>query len=162
MTEYGAQVKWFWQEKSLSTVLTPVTVTLSTFPAANCLGLNPVPRREKPARPTTGAPLCLKGVLAERREQDRGTKGIKRGGGGKGWSCERNFSWNSTGFSASKDKLSKYNINCNIRFVGLDVLQWGSRLFTPRTPFYSVKSTLALFYVLRTRGLNDRSYGAIS
>jgi len=41
--------------------------------------LNPVPRRDKPARPTTGAPLCMKGVLAERRQQDKGTKGIKRG-----------------------------------------------------------------------------------
>lgn len=50
-------------------MLIPVTLTLSTFPAANCLGLNPVPRRGKPARPTTGAPLCLKSVLAERRER---------------------------------------------------------------------------------------------
>jgi hypothetical protein len=53
--------------------------TLSTFPAANCLGLNPVPRRERPARSTAGAPLCLEGVLAERREQDRGMKGIQNG-----------------------------------------------------------------------------------
>lgn len=59
--------------------VTLVTVTLSTFPAANCLGLNPVPRRERPARPPTRGPLCLKGVLAERREYHRGMKGITNG-----------------------------------------------------------------------------------
>ena len=59
--------------------VTSVPFALSTFPTANCVGLNPVPRCERPARSTTGAPLCLEGVLAERRKQDRGMKGIKNG-----------------------------------------------------------------------------------
>jgi hypothetical protein len=47
-------------------------------------GIEPVPRSERPAWLTAGASLCLEGVLAERREQDRDMKGIKNGNRGKG------------------------------------------------------------------------------